>query len=104
MTANYVSPNSSDSIGFGARTDGAGTLSGKAIELAVWGGSTLSSANILALATLPATPTYELPESASTGAATIMVQTRRFDPLTSATLPARGVATAMTVVGTKATL
>lgn len=103
MTGPYVTPGT-NSIGFGGRPDGNFPLSGKAIEMAVWSGPTLSNANILALATLPATPTYELPESASTGAAAIMLQARRFDPLTSATLPARGVATALTVVGTKATL
>jgi hypothetical protein len=99
----YVAPGT-NSIGFGRRPDANFPLSGKVIELAAWSAPTLSNANILALATLPATPTYELPESASTGAATIMVQARRFDPRTSATLPARGVATALTVVGTKATL
>ena len=103
MTGPYVTPGTT-SIGFGGRPDGNFPLSGKAIEMAVWSGPTLSNANMLALATLPATPTYELPESASTGAATIMIQARRFDPRTSATLPARGVATALTVVGTKATL
>jgi hypothetical protein len=107
----YVAPGT-NSIAFGRRPDANFPLSGKVIELAVWSTPAvapapavpLSNANILALATLPATPTYELPESASTGAATIMVQARRFDPRTSATLPARGVATALTVVGTKATL
>jgi hypothetical protein len=107
----YVAPGT-NSISFGGRADGSFPLSGKVIELAVWSTPAvapapavpLSNANILALATLPATPTYELPESASTGAATIMLQARRFDPRTSATLPARGVATALTVVGTKATL
>jgi len=99
----YVAPGT-NSIGFGRRPDANFPLSGKVIELAAWSAPTLSNANILALATLPATPTYELPESASTGAATIMLQARRFDPRTSATLPARGVATALTVVGTKATL
>lgn len=99
----YVAPGT-NSIAFGRRPDANFPLSGKVIEMAVWSAPTLSNANILALATLPATPTYELPESASTGAATIMLQARRFDPRTSATLPARGVATALTVVGTKATL
>jgi hypothetical protein len=99
----YVAPGT-NSVAFGRRPDANFPLSGKVIELAVWSAPTLSNANILALATLPATPTYELPESASTGAATIMLQARRFDPRTSATLPARGVATALTVVGTKATL
>jgi len=99
----YVAPGT-NSIGFGRRPDANFPLSGKVVELAAWSAPTLSNANILALATLPATPTYELPESASTGAATIMLQARRFDPRTSATLPARGVATALTVVGTKATL
>ncbi len=103
MTANYVAPSASDSIGFGARADGAAPLTGKALDLAVWG-SLLSNADILALATLPATPTYEIPESASTGAAVIMIQARRFDPRIVQTLPARGLATALTVLATKVTL
>ena len=103
MTANYVAPSASDSIGFGARADGAAPLTGKAIDLAVWG-SLLSNADILALATLPATPTYEIPESASTGAAVIMIQARRFDPRIVQTLPARGLANALTVLATKVTL
>jgi len=111
MAGPYVAPGT-HSIGFGGRPDGNFPLSGKAIEMAVWSTPAvppapavpLSNALMLALSTLPATPTYEIPESASTGAATIMVQARRFDPLSAATLPARGIATAMTVVATKATL
>ncbi len=103
----YVAPNTSDTIALGSRGDGAVYLNGQAIELAVWGGSTLSSANIRALATLPATPTYELPESASTGAAQILVAVSHYDPRTSATtMPARGVSRPLTVSSavTKVTL
>ena len=97
MGAAYVAPSSSDSISLGARTDGLIYLNGSPIELAVWG-SLLSSADILALATLPGTPTYEIPESASTGAAAIRVQASRYDPITSVTtMRARGLSTALTV-------
>ena len=102
----YVAPNTSDAIALGSRGDGLVYLNGQAIELAVWG-SLLSSANILALATLPATPTYELPESASTGAAQILVSVSRYDPRTSATtMSARGVSKPLTVSSavTKVTL
>jgi hypothetical protein len=51
---------------------------------------------ILALATLPGTPTYELPESASTGAAAIRVQASRYDP-THAVLSARGISKSFTI-------
>ena len=103
----YVAPNTSDAIALGSRGDGLVYLNGQAIELAVWGGTALSSADILALATLPATPTYELPESASTGAAQILVAVSRYDPRTSATtMPARGVSKPLTVSSavTKVTL
>lgn len=101
----YTPPTSSDCISFGARGDGVVYLNGQAIELAVWGVTTLSPANILALATLPATPTYEIPETASTGAAAIMVQPRRFDPRTSTTaMPGRGLSVPLTVSTTKVTL
>jgi hypothetical protein len=100
MGASYVAPSSSDSLSFGARTDGIIHLNGLAVDLAIWG-SLLSSANLLALATL--TGTYELPESASTGLAAIRVQACRYDPVTSpTTLRARGLSAAMTV-GTYAT-
>lgn len=103
----YVAPSNSDTIALGSRGDGLVYLNGNAIELAVWSDSTLSNANILALATLPATPTYELPESAATGAAAILVTVSRYDPLTSnTTMPARGVGKPLTVSSfvTKVTL
>jgi len=106
MGTTYVAPSATDALGLGARPDGVLYLNGRAIELAVWG-SLLSNANILALATLPATPTYELPESASTGAAAIRVQACRYDPIMSATtMPARGVGKAITIASgvTKVTL
>lgn len=93
--ATYSAPSSSDSIGVGARPDGLIYLNGRFIELGVWG-SLLSNADILALATLPGTPTYELPESASTGAAAIRVQACRYDPA-HAVLPARGISKPLTV-------
>lgn len=97
MGTTYVAPSSTDALGLGARPDGVVYLNGRAIELAVWG-SLLSDAAILALATLPATPTYELPESASTGAAALRIQACRYDPIaTLTTMPARGVDKAVTV-------
>lgn len=95
MGTSYVPPNSSDSIGVGSRPDGLIYLNGRFIELSVWG-SLLSNADLLALATLPGTATYELPESASTGAAAIRVQACRYDPA-HAVLPARGVSNPLTV-------
>ena len=107
MGAAYVAPNASDAISLGARADGVIFNNGSAIELALWG-STLSNANILALATLPATPTYELPESASTGAAPVRIQACRYDPQNSLTsMPARGISKPLTVASdytTKVTL
>ena len=96
MGTSYVPPNSSDSIGVGARPDGVIYLNGRFVELGVWN-SLLSNADLLALSTLPGTPTYELPESSSTGAAAIRVQACRYDPATAATLPAKGVAKQLTV-------
>jgi hypothetical protein len=103
MGAAYVAPNSTDSIGFGARPDGVVWNNGTVIDMMVWG-STLSNANILALATLPATPTYELPESASTGAAPVRIQACRYDPQTSITaMPGRGIGKILTVASTTTT-
>ncbi|MDO9016532.1 MAG: hypothetical protein Q8S73_26655 [Deltaproteobacteria bacterium] len=100
MGTTYVAPGTADSIGLGARPDGLVYLNGLAVELAVWP-SLLDSADILALATLPGTPTYELPESASTGAATIRVQACRYDPRASlTTMPARGISKPVTVAAT----
>ena len=96
MGTSYVPPNSSDSIGVGARPDGLIYLNGRFVELAVWN-SLLSNADLLALSTLPGTPTYELPESSSTGAAAIRVQACRYDPAAAATLPAKGVGKPLTV-------
>ncbi len=90
MGANYVTPTSTDSFGFGSRSSGTNTFSGQVIDLMVWN-STVSSANMALLTTLPGTPTYALPESASTGAATIRCQASRFDPSFPLALPARGL-------------
>ena len=95
MGTSYVPPNSSDSIGVGARPDGVIYLNGRFVELGVWN-SLLSNADLLALSTLPGTPTYELPESSSTGAAAIRVQACRYDPGTGA-LSAKGVGKPLTV-------
>jgi hypothetical protein len=103
MGAAYVAPNSTDSIGLGARPDGVVWNNGTVIDMMVWG-STLSNADILALATLPATPTYELPESASTGAAPVRIQACRYDPQTSVTaMPGRGIGKILTVASTTTT-
>ena len=96
MGASYAPPSSSDAIGVGSRPDGLIYLNGRFVELSVWG-SLLSDANLLALATLPGTPTYELPESASTGAAAIRVQACRYDPAYALPLLARGVSKPFTV-------
>jgi hypothetical protein len=90
MGANYVTPTSTDSFGFGSRSSGANPFSGQVIDLMVWN-STVSSANMALLTTLPGTPTYALPESASTGAATIRCQASRFDPSFPTALPVRGL-------------
>jgi len=106
MTAPFVPPSATDSVGLGSRPDAVVYLNGRGVELAVWG-SLLSDAAILALATLPGTPAYELPESASTGAAAIRIQACRYDPIMSATLmPARGVTKGITIASgvTKVTL
>lgn len=95
MAAAYVPPSAADAIALGSRPDGLVYLNGTGIELSLWN-SLLSGANMAALATLPATPTYELPESAATGAATIRAQASRFDT-TIGLLPMRGLATPLTV-------
>jgi hypothetical protein len=90
MGANYVTPTSTDSFGFGSRSSGTNSFSGQVIDLMVWN-STVSNANMALLTTLPGTPTYALPESASTGAATIRCQASRFDPSFPTVLPVRGL-------------
>ena len=90
MGANYVAPTTTDSFGFGSRAAGTNPLLGQVIDLMVWN-STVSSANMALLTTLPGTPTYALPESASTGAATIRCQASRFDPSFPTVLPVRGL-------------
>jgi hypothetical protein len=97
MTASFVAPNSTDAVAAWSRGDGLIWLNGKGIDFMVWN-STLSNANILALATLPGTFTGGLPETASTGAATLRIQANRYDSSASA-IPTRGIGKAATVAG-----
>jgi len=91
MGTPYVAPSSSAEVGLGSRSSGSSPVAGAMHALALWG-STLSSANILALATLPGTATHKLPLTASTGAPAIYAEACRFDALTPTKLPALGVA------------
>ena len=86
----YVTPTTTDSIGFGSRYNSANPFLGQVLDMMVWQ-SLVSSANMALLTTLPATPTYALPESPATGAATIRVQANRWDPAFPTTLRARGL-------------
>ena len=90
MGAAYVTPSTTDSVGFGSRYNGTNPFLGQVLDMMVWKGL-VSSANMALLTTLPATPTYALPESPATGAATIRVQANRWDPAFPTTLRARGL-------------
>ena len=90
MATAYATPTTTDSIGFGSRFSSTNPFLGQVIDMMVWQ-SLVSSANMALLTTLPATPTYALPESASTGAATIRIQANRWDPGFPTTLRARGL-------------
>jgi len=90
MGAAYVAPSTADSFGFGSRNAGSNPMLGQVIDMMVWQ-SLVSSADMALLTTLPATPTYALPESPATGAATIRVQANRWDPGFPTTLRARGL-------------
>ena len=60
--------------------------------------SVLSNANIVALATLPGTPTYRLPVTSGMGAPDIRVEANRFNADTSLQLRARGCVLPVTLV------
>ena len=90
MATAYDTPTTTDSIGFGSRFNSTNPFLGQVIDMMVWQ-SLVSSADMALLTTLPATPTYALPESASTGAATIRIQANRWDPGFPTTLRARGL-------------
>ncbi len=96
MTANYVTPTSTDSFAVGSSGSALLPIPGKVCDVCVWQ-SVLSSADMALLTTLPGTPTYRLPESASTGAAQIRAEAARYDPTFPLVLPARGLAQPMTV-------
>lgn len=90
MGAAYVTPTTTDSVGFGSRYNSQNPFLGQLIDMMVWQGP-VSSADMALLTTLPATPAYALPESPATGAATIRVQANRWDPGFPTTLRARGL-------------
>jgi len=90
MATAYATPTTTDSVGFGSRFNSTNPFLGQVIDMMVWQ-SLVSSADMPLLTTLPATPTYALPESASTGAATIRIQANRWDPCFPTTLRARGL-------------
>ena len=90
MATAYAAPSTTDSVGFGSRYNSTNPFLGQVIDMMVWQ-SLVSSADMALLTTLPATPTYALPESPATGAATIRVQANRWDPGFPTTLRARGL-------------
>ena len=90
MATAYAAPSTTDSVGFGSRFNSTNPFLGQVIDMMVWQ-SLVSSADMALLTTLPATPTYALPESPATGAATIRVQANRWDPGFPTTLRARGL-------------
>jgi len=90
MAVPYVTPTTTDNIGFGSRVGSTNPMLGQVIDMMVWD-SVLSSADMALLTTLPATPTYALPESPATGAATIRIQANRWDSASPTTLRARGL-------------
>ena len=100
MAAAWVTPSTTGNVTFGSSiTDS--SLSGKPIDLAVWN-STLSNANILALATLPGTPTYRLPITSGMGVPAIRVEANRYNPTIPTQLFAKGLTRPM-VVGSAVT-
>ena len=88
LGAAYATPTSA-TLAFGTSASPDVPLPGKAIAMGVWN-SQLSDANIVALATLPGTPTYRLPITASTGIPAIWVEANRYDETLPAQLRARG--------------
>lgn len=96
MTAAYVTPTSTDSFAVGCSGSASLPLPGKVCDVCVWQ-STISGADLAALTTLPGTPTYRLPESASTGAAQIRAEANRYDATFPLVLPVRGLAQPLTV-------
>lgn len=98
MGASYVPPLTADALGAWVRPDGEIPHNGEGVDFMLWN-STLLGPDLTALTTLPGTPTYALPESASTGLAAIRVQANRYDPGFPTQLPARGLPVRMTVTG-----
>jgi len=90
MATAYAAPSTTDSVGFGSRYNATNPFLGQVIDMMVWN-SLVSSADMALLTTLPATPTYALPESPATGAATIRIQANRWDSAFPTTLRARGL-------------
>ena len=98
MGTTYNNPNTTDQVGFGSRSGGDSPMLGEAIDMMLWN-SQVSDANMALLTTLPANLTYLLPESASTGAATIRIQASRYDVSLPTILSARGIGAPLTVSG-----
>ena len=94
MGAAFVTAGTSSNIGFGCSSTT--PLYGTIHDMCVWN-STLSNANILAMATLPGTPTYRVPVSSSSGAPSIRCEAARYSPLVAAQLPVKGAARPLVV-------
>lgn len=85
----YATPTSA-TLGFGYSSSPDVPLPGKAIDMAIWN-SQLSDDDIVALATLPGTPTYRLPITADVGGLpTIRVEANRYNTEQPLILNTRG--------------
>lgn len=91
----YATPTTA-TLGFGISSSPDVPLSGKVCDMGVWN-SQLSDANIVALATLPGTPTYRLPITAAIGLPAIRVEANRYNPEQPLLMNARGLVTPMIV-------
>lgn len=92
----YVPPSTSDEVGAWSRSNGSYRITGRGHDMAAWK-VTLSNADLVALTTLPGTPTYRLPITSGMGAPAIRVEANRVSPITPLALRAKGVPVALTV-------
>ena len=98
MGTTYAAPTTTAAFGAFCRADTA-ALQGQGHDLAIWLGTppTVASGLMATIATLPGTPTYRLPESASTGVPAIRVEANRYDPTFPLVTPVTGLPQLMTV-------
>lgn len=98
MGTTYAAPTTTAGFGAFCRADTA-ALRGQGHDLAIWLGTppTVASGLMATIATLPGTPTYRLPVSATTGVPAIRVEANRYDPTFPLVLPASGLSQPLAV-------